>query len=122
MLELQAEHLGTAEEEDGMGMTHITATDVLSPEVKVMAEVEVRKQRASKVRVPREYRIWRTGQPVESVVLVRYHDRLGMPMSALLAVEGQGTETTFRGLQMCSRGNEKHMIDKLYEQEGARRE
>lgn len=105
-----------------MGMTHITATDVLSPEVKVMAEVEVRKLRASKVRVPREYRIWRAGQPVESVVLVRYHDRLGMPMSALLAVEGKGAETTFRGLQMCSRGNEKNMIDKLYEQEGARRE
>lgn len=105
-----------------MGMTRITVSDAMEPVVKVLAEMEVRKQRASKVRVPREYRIWRDGQDVECVVLVRYNDRLDRAMSALLAVEGQGTETIFRGLQMCSRGNEKHMIDKLYEQEGARRE
>lgn len=119
---LHAEHLGTAEEEVERGMTRITVSDAMEPVVKVLAEMEVRKQRASKVRVPREYRIWRDGQEVECVVLVRYNDRLDRAMSALLAVEGQGAETSFRGLQMCSRGNEKHMIDKLYEQEGARRE
>ena len=105
-----------------MGMTRITVSDAMEPVVKVLAEMEVRKQRASKVRVPREYRIWRDGKDVECVVLVRYNDRLDRAMSALLAVEGQGTETTFRGLQMGSRGNENHMIDKRYEQEGARRE
>lgn len=102
-------------------MTNIKQTDIMPPAYLVAGRMYHQARGDQRPRVARLYTVSkrRDGTGMETYMLTRYVTKLGVAMSALLRVEGEGHDMQLHEVMREDRKHEEKMIMAWYKEQGS---
>lgn len=101
-------------------MTRIKQTDIMHPSYLIAGKMYHQERGDKRPRVARMYTVSdrKDGTNMQQYLLTRYVTKLGVAMSAILAVEGHNYDITMREERREDRKNEEKMIMAWYQEKG----